>query len=255
MLNVLLIENNTKIGNFISKTLKTQDCKVDICESSNTSFHYYSKFRYELVLINICTPNRNVFEIVLELKTIFKHTAVVIYGKQIDASDYNLFLELGVDIIFSENITPDSDIFEFDFFNFLTSIDKYSNYFYSESISLNSDFSITNRDNILYLLFTDGIAVSLDIMSNILSILKIQASDHPIFVDLSNINKFTDDGIKFFMEYINQYPLRIVVFYAASKSKGDLYANIFINNSNFNKTIKFFDNKLQAIDWIQNNRG
>lgn len=250
MINMLLIESNHMKIDRICGALSLKDFKIDICSTTNSASHYYSKFYYELFAINANLPGRNLYEMALEIKTLYKTATLIIYGHHISDLDYRMYLEMGADLVFRESIESSKKLY-----HFFEHMGQYKDYLSPASLSDNMAYSLMVQDYILHLLFIDGVTLDLETMSNIIYYIKEKDYHQPLYVDLSNISRLTDEALKFSLEYIPHLSVDTLAFFSPPKSKGELYANILVHSLSPKKNVHFFNNKLDAIAWLKNNRG
>ncbi len=89
-MRALLIEDDTTTIKVIKKRLELLGFEVDFAENGNDSINYYRTRKYEIIIVDLEFPGKDVFEILLELNISLKDSYIIIYSSNLDSCSLEL---------------------------------------------------------------------------------------------------------------------------------------------------------------------
>lgn len=96
-MRVLVVEDDPKIGSFVSKGLREHAYAVDLCDNGKEAFYLIDNTDYDLAIIDIMLPGQDGLTLVQQLRQIGKTMPVLILSARASVDDRVRGLEAGSD--------------------------------------------------------------------------------------------------------------------------------------------------------------
>lgn len=96
-MNILVIEDEKKIGLLLKSALKEQDCEVELCESGNDGLKRATTKSYDAILLDIVLPDRDGLSVLRTLRERKVTTPVMIITARGEVNERVAGLNLGAD--------------------------------------------------------------------------------------------------------------------------------------------------------------
>ena len=96
-MNILLVEDEKKIAQFVCAGLKEQSFAVDHCENGTTGFEYACRGGYDLIVLDIMLPGRDGLSVLKGLRKAGNATPVILLTARNELDDRIEGLSLGAD--------------------------------------------------------------------------------------------------------------------------------------------------------------
>ncbi|MGB3368341.1 MAG: response regulator [Acidaminobacteraceae bacterium] len=84
-MRLLLIEDDKTTINILRKKIEALGINFDYAETGSDSINYYRSKRYEIIVIDLNFPGKDVFEILLEINLTSPDTNIIVYSSNLDS--------------------------------------------------------------------------------------------------------------------------------------------------------------------------
>lgn len=103
-MRLLLIEDDKTTIKILQKQIENLGLKFDYAETGYESINYYRSKRYEIIVIDLKFPGKDVFEILIELNLVAPNAKLIIYTSKLDNETSELLKEYNIhDVIIKES--------------------------------------------------------------------------------------------------------------------------------------------------------
>jgi two-component system copper resistance phosphate regulon response regulator CusR len=96
-MRIFLIEDDTRIANFVAKGLRENSYAVDVADEGNEAIYHASIHDYDIIILDVMLPLKNGFEICAELRAQGVKTPILMLTARDAIEDKILGLDLGAD--------------------------------------------------------------------------------------------------------------------------------------------------------------
>ena len=96
-MNILYVEDETKIANFVCAGLKEQGFVVDYCDNGNDGYARALEFEYDVIVLDIMVPGKDGLAILKGLRKEGSSTPVILLTAKNELDDRLAGLNLGAD--------------------------------------------------------------------------------------------------------------------------------------------------------------
>lgn len=96
-MNILYVEDETKIANFVCAGLKEQGFVVDYCDNGNDGYARALEFEYDVIVLDIMVPGKDGLAILKGLRKEGSSTPVILLTARNELDDRLAGLNLGAD--------------------------------------------------------------------------------------------------------------------------------------------------------------
>lgn len=102
-MKILLIEDDKTTIKILSKKIENLGIEFDYAETGSDSINYYRSKDYEVIIIDLKFPGKDVFEILLEINLTSPKSKIIIYTSLLDEESSNLLSKYDLyDIVLKE---------------------------------------------------------------------------------------------------------------------------------------------------------
>lgn len=102
-MRLLLIEDDKTTIKILRKKIEALGLSLDNAETGSDSINYYRSKRYEIIVIDLKFPGKDVFEILLEINLTSPDSKIIIYSSNLDKDTSNALSVYDIhDIIIKE---------------------------------------------------------------------------------------------------------------------------------------------------------